>query len=156
MVLKQVVFKSSPFGWTAEATHNTPGAGTVALAASPSPRAVEATVVIGTIKKNCSGHGICKVLVGSHTEKHKCRSVMALIDVDAHGAPRMAFPRAGICARLRESHFHGPTFLLEEEFVLPTWLNDQLELSAARLEPGRYPIHQVPGYYLVTFRSGLR
>lgn len=112
-----------------------------AIAISKKPEIVDSQVIFGTPSRNCSGSGICKVYTihGARRLTISCEMVMARLafwDTQL----QMSFSIKACSEQLLQKQFGNGSFLMEEIFHLPSWLNRKWNNPAAFVPVGTYPI----------------
>ena len=117
------------------------------IAVPKRPKIIESQVVFGTPNRNCLGSGICKVYT-IHAAKRlhiACEMVptrLAVSDKDL----LISFSAADCSESLRQKQFRGMHFWIEEAFQLPSWLVRKLDIPAAFIPVGEYPIQRKNGF----------
>ena len=111
------------------------------------PKIIDSQVVFGTPSRDCSGSGICK-LYTIHAAKHlniSCEMVRARLALsDEH--LQLSFPEALCSERLLMQHFSNAHFVMDENFVLPTWLSRKFDCPSVFVPVGEYPILRKSGF----------
>jgi len=86
-------------------------------------KGVLARVNLGSPSKNCLGVGICKIDLLSlidqdATSLSPCSSIAIL---KKHEEDRLSihFKIGSLSSNVKEAHFHGDTFIVEENYILP-------------------------------------
>lgn len=125
---------------------------TTAIQLKTSP-VITAEVIFGSPKKNCAGIGICKVSpVDNVATSMPCRSVPTEIVRIKRNSLRLRVPMDGLCANLIDRQFRLGRFKMEEAFDLPDWLVVQLQLPAAHIKTGSYPVTFSHSYVEIILR----
>ncbi len=117
------------------------------IAVPKKPKIIDSQVVFGTPSRDCSGSGICK-LYTIHAAKHlhiACEMVPARLAASGK-ALHLSFSEADCTESLRQKQFKGLHFLVEEAFQLPSWLTQKLNIPAAFITAGGYPIQRKNGF----------
>ena len=111
------------------------------------PKIIDSQVVFGTPSRDCSGSGICK-LYTIHAAKRlhiACEMVPARLAASGKDL-HLSFSEADCTESLRQKQFKGLHFLVEEAFQLPSWLTQKLNIPAAFITAGGYPIQRKNGF----------
>lgn len=108
-------------------------------------RIITADVVFGSPAKRCVGIGICKVNPYDATLSvdHAlpcCQKVMTQIRLIGADQLEFCFSRQKICKKLIARQFAFSRFRIEDETIMPEWLNEELGIPAVRLVKGAYPV----------------
>lgn len=124
------------------------------LLASMTTESIKANVLFGSPGKSCSGHGICRVLPYSSLSGMpcKCRLTSALIFKLEDGKIRFRFEVEDLCARVRENVFQRGYFQVDDEFILPQFVHQALDLNYEyKILPGKYKIIKSKSSMIVKF-----
>jgi len=117
------------------------------IAVPKKPKIIDSQVIFGTPSRDCSGSGICKVYT-IHAAKRlqiACEMVSARLAVSDKDL-LLSFSEAECTESLRQKQFRGLNFLVEEAFQLPSWLTQKLDIPAAFIPAGEYPIQRKNGF----------
>lgn len=115
-----------------------------ALSTTHPIRFITADVVFGSPAKRCAGTGICKLqphaTASAQAAVPCCQGVSTDISLEPSGRLAFTFSRSGICKKLISRQFAFSRFRIEHALPLPHWLTQALQLPAAQLERGVYPV----------------
>jgi hypothetical protein len=103
---------------------------------------IQAGVIFGNPKRNCAGHGICKVTSPESLSACSCFSATAFITfIPETGMAAFFFPKASCARALFAHYFKSDHFTVEEEVSF--YLED-LGLAGGKiiLQKGRYQLVQ--------------
>lgn len=113
---------------------------------------IEVEVEFGRKKKGCTGIGVCSVSgdIGKKsfsTLSYSTTSRQLVLKVEMEGLK--------VNQGDKIQYFEGKsTFTVEEEWVLPENLRQQLKIDKKHvIKPGSYPFKKVGGYYLIGFKA---
>jgi hypothetical protein len=110
-------------------------------ASSPAyPDALLADVYFGSPKSNCSGSGICKVMMHIDTQVvHRsglnCKKAMALVQFADNQSVRLLFIKASMCNHIRQAYLNEEALELREAADLK--ISSTTE-AVCQLAPGKY------------------
>ncbi len=99
------------------------------------PKLLATQVVFGSPRKKCQGSGICK-LYTLHAQE-RTHSPCAMVEGElllSEFRLALLVPSQQVSAQ----HFGGTHFIMEEDFVLPTWLNKFEHVAARYIPAGAY------------------
>jgi hypothetical protein len=103
----------------------------------PVSKPLATQVVFGSPSKDCQGSGICKLytLHAQEGMNSPCAMVAGELLL-TEWCMALLVPIRSLPAQ----HIEGGNFIMEEDFVLPAWLNKQYTTNAPRYIPaGAYP-----------------
>ena len=101
----------------------------------PIPKLFATHVVFGSPSKKCLGSGICKLYTLHAQKRTNCPCAMVEAElVLAEFRLALLVPNQQVSAQ----HFEAPHFIMEEDFVLPTWLNKFGNGAARYIPAGAY------------------
>ena len=110
---------------------------------------IEAEVILGSLSRKCSGHGICKVILiarSSSMKTSKCVPVSALIDISTEWIT-FNFRIENMPEILKRKHFNTSFFYVEEDSMIEIF--DGMVLY---IKQGKYPKQDRTHFYTISFR----
>ena len=99
---------------------------------------IEASVVLGVLGNSCKGLGICRILPHNSTIPTKCSTVSARIIKKSSHSIEIKFNETDLCRACQERFFGQAYFSIEEEFTLPQFVINELQLKAKIIRKGHY------------------
>lgn len=113
----------------------------------------EAELILGVTSKKCLGNGICSLYIkGSlRTERAYCHFAEVTITKDISQQLLFAFSKKSMRKSTIKKYFNKPAFIMEEDFVLPAFVQEQLSITRPVIEKGAYLMYSFAGNYHVLF-----
>lgn len=128
--------------------------GTMTKASQCFTRSIWAGVRFGMPGKNCAGSGICEVYaIGGGGAKSRC-GCLQLGQITANGSDQVVFRFLNNALRplTKKKYFQSDYFLIEEEYVLPAYLQKALGLKSDTLATGWHAIRYEGDYVSILIR----
>lgn len=108
------------------------------LKESEAKNRINASVVLGVLGNSCKGLGICRILPHNSTISPKCSTVsVQIVRISSHSI-EIKFNETDLCKACQERFFRQAYFTLEEEFTLPQFVINELQLKAKIIKEGHY------------------
>lgn len=117
---------------------------------------LSAEVVFGVSSQGCRGAGICKLATLSDTTKEKsfvspCKRALAHLSKSENGTLCFRFEKASMCKKTIKRYFQNDCFSIDEDFELPTVLQERLAMPGKVIKHGVYPVLNTPDTFVVFF-----
>ena len=109
-----------------------------------------ADVVLGVLGKKCRGLGVCKI-APLHSLAVKCSVMHVDIAKMATDILRFRFDPSALCAMRLKRQFDRGIFTVEEDFFLPDFVCEYLQLDQKWRLQGQYRFVVVQEYFDVFF-----
>ena len=117
------------------------------IAVQKTPEIIDSQVVFGTPSRDCSGSGICKVYTIHAAKRLNISCEMVRVRFALQGMDlQLCFSEQECTDQLIKKHFCNDHFLVAEHFQLPGWLSRKLDIQAAFIPNGSYPIKHRNGF----------
>lgn len=112
-----------------------------------------AELILGVTSKKCVGNGICSLYIkGSlRTERAYCHFAEVTITTDTSQQLLFAFSKQSLRKSTIKKYFNKPAFIMEEDFVIPAFVQKQLSITRPVIEKGNYLMYPFAGDYFVLF-----
>lgn len=112
-------------------------------------------VTFGVAKYNCNGFGICELNLASISWYYKkacrtCNKGIAIISREGQNV-KISFFKYSLNGKLIQKYFKENSFLLEENFEFPKFIQKKLKLSEAVLKSGKYTVQESNNYLNIVF-----
>lgn len=118
-----------------------------------SERVCQAELILGVASKRCIGNGICSLYTkGSlNREKAYCHFAETKITTDANARLLFAFNKNTMRKSTKEKYFSRSSFIMEEDFLIPEFVQEELALNRYLIPQGHYLMYDFAGHYYVFF-----
>lgn len=117
-------------------------------------KSIKADVLFGAPSKDCSGVGICRIgLRGTFNEEwNKCKAAAVEISLTNDKKLQLKFGIDTMCLRIKKVHFRHDYFRIQENFMLPDFVNKALGLKDKYIfKSGRYKVQVTAKNFSVVF-----
>ena len=101
---------------------------------------LHAEIVFGILGKNCRGNGICKIIQTLSHVSGYCETTYTEIEKVDESHLIFYFYIGNVPPSILEKYFSGEYMKLEKDFVLPSFIVQQLKLEKRNIPLGDYPI----------------
>lgn len=112
---------------------------------------VTTQIILGKPNEGCEGHGICRILTQSVMGSFKCPSVSTIITLGADGKLQFCFLKSAMTTQVKDKHFSGKWFRMEEPFLLPSRIKSRFQYNHDRIPEGKFRIFETPQFFIVRF-----
>lgn len=112
-----------------------------------------AELILGVASKNCVGNGICSLYIKGTLRRERafCHFSEVKITTDSSQQLLFAFDKKTIRKSTIKKYFTRPAFIMEEDFVIPNFVKEQLSISRSLIASGAYLMYEFGGCYHVFF-----
>lgn len=113
---------------------------------------IRVEVVFGVWKQNCKGVGICRVVpYNGLSDQSECRKAVALLSRSSDRRLKFSFLKQNLCTQVIENYFRHGVFRLEEDFRIPSFIEEALFIGQKFVWKGEYPITEEDNCLIVRF-----
>ncbi|MDX2072611.1 MAG: hypothetical protein SFV55_29520 [Haliscomenobacter sp.] len=106
-------------------------------------------VIFGTPGKRCEGSGLCRIytVTGAKRLNPHSRRVPVILLINSKGSLGLRLSKNDLSEDLYRELFQGPSFFMEEQFLLPKYFARKLDITQYKVPAGAYPL-QTRGNWL--------
>ncbi|HLP93639.1 MAG TPA: hypothetical protein VK168_06360 [Saprospiraceae bacterium] len=120
-----------------------------------SDRLIATEIILGSPGSQCLGHGICMVLEMGTDRLPTCPTLPAIFHIAAPHQLQLWISQDAISDKMRNKHFSGQFFHMEEPIVLPGFLCEALQLNiSSQIPSGQHALQKLDAFMLITLPIG--
>ncbi|MEM6377284.1 MAG: hypothetical protein AAF705_03670 [Bacteroidota bacterium] len=114
---------------------------------------LQAELIFGITSKRCSGNGICTLYTKGSIQLERAYSNFAEVDIECDQQEYLLFgiKKNTMRQRTKLKFFSTPSFVMEEDFILPSFVTDYFSIERKILSKGNYTYYEFKNKYFILF-----